>query len=96
MSAKAAVARWCVSRVVDQTWRITVCAEVTSAVLAIAGMQKNTCRERITEVLGSLEGVRSVDVSLIRAEAVVVYGQPCDISQILESLQAAGYEAEVI
>ncbi len=71
-------------------------AEVTSAVLAIVGMQKNSCRERVTDILDSVEGVRSVDVSLIRAEAVVVYGHPCDTSQLLESLQTAGYEAEVI
>lgn len=70
--------------------------EVTSAVLAITGMQGNPCRERVTDVLGNIEGVRSVDVSLIRAQATVVFGHPCNTAQLLASLQAAGFDAVVI
>lgn len=73
-----------------------MCAKVTSSVLAIMGMQRNSCREHVIEVLENIAGVRSVDVNLIRAVATVIYDHPCDTAQLLESLQAAGYDAAVI
>lgn len=63
------------------------------AVLEISGMRANSCRERLAEVLGRVNGVQDVNVSLIRARAVVVYTSPCEPVEIVRAVQRAGYGA---
>lgn len=60
-------------------------------VLAILGMRSNACRERVAEVLGRVDGVIDVNVSLIRAQAVVVYSSPCDAAALVDAVTGAGY-----
>lgn len=61
------------------------------AVLNLLGMRDNFCRERIAEVLGRVEGVTEVNVSLIRARAIVVYESPCEPTDLVRAVQIAGY-----
>jgi len=64
-------------------------------VLVIWGMRNNECRERILEVLGQVEGVVQVEVSLIRARALLVCGATCEATRLVETVSAAGYHAAV-
>jgi copper chaperone CopZ len=66
---------------------------VKKTVLAIAGMRSNACRERVVEVLEQVEGVRDVDVSLIRARATVLHDLACDPAELMRAVAEAGYVA---
>ncbi len=57
------------------------------------GMRDNSCRERISEVLGSVKGVRSVNVSLIRARAVIEHEASCEPADLVSAVVNAGYGA---
>lgn len=67
----------------------------SKTVLWIVGMRDNLCRERVTEALGRAAGVREVQVSLIRARAVVVHGAACDAAMLIREVEKAGYGAMV-
>ena len=62
-------------------------------VLVIMGMRDNSCRERISAVLRSVEGVRSVDVSLIRARAVIEHEATAEPAHLVWAIVNAGYGA---
>ncbi len=68
---------------------------VSRTVLVILGMRDNSCRERVSEVLGQVKGVRHVTVSLIRARAVVEHEPPCEAPELLRAVVNAGYGAEL-
>jgi copper chaperone CopZ len=61
--------------------------------LAILGMRSNACRERVGEALSQVEGVKEVSVSLIRANAIVVYSAPCGPAELRAAVRNAGYRA---
>lgn len=65
----------------------------TTALLMIMGMRNNSCRERVTEVLARVAGVKDVNVSLLRALATVLYESPCDPEQLVLVVVNAGYGA---
>lgn len=67
--------------------------EATRTVLVIMGMRDNACRERVSEVLGQVKGVRNVTVSLIRARAIVEHERPCEPSELISVMVKAGYGA---
>lgn len=68
-------------------------SEVTKTLLVIMGMRDNSCRERVSEVLGNVKGVRNVNVSLIRARAVVEHEAPCVAADLVWAVVNAGYDA---
>jgi len=70
-------------------------ASVRLVVLRIVGMRNNTCREQIAEVLRKVEGVQDVRVSLVRAQAFVYCGPPCEPEQLERAVGQAGYIATV-
>jgi copper chaperone CopZ len=67
----------------------------TSTVLLIEGMMSNRCRENVAERLGSVSGVKDVQVNLIRASAVVVHESGCQPSELVAVVVQAGYGAVV-
>lgn len=71
-------------------------SEATRTVLAIMGMRDNSCRERVSEVLGGVKGVRSVGVSLIRARAVIEHEALCESADLVWAVVNAGYGATLV
>ena len=61
--------------------------------LVIMGMRDNSCRERISDVLGRINGVVSVSVSLIRARAIVEHEPPCESAHLVWAVVNAGFGA---
>jgi copper chaperone CopZ len=68
---------------------------VTRCVLLVIGMRNNECRERICNALRQVQGVKDVNVSLIRAQAMVLYEPPCEAAALTDAVVAAGYGATV-
>jgi copper chaperone CopZ len=67
---------------------------VKRTVLAISGMRGNSCRERVAEALGRVEGVLDVTVSLVRARAEVVHLTGCCPEELVRAVIGVGYAAE--
>jgi copper chaperone CopZ len=65
--------------------------ELTWTVLVIIGMRDNTCRERISHLLGQVKGVTSVNVGLIRARAVIEHEPTCQPAELVWAVVEAGY-----
>ncbi|MGC8720239.1 MAG: heavy-metal-associated domain-containing protein [Thermodesulforhabdaceae bacterium] len=61
-------------------------------VVKVKGMSCQHCVKMVTKALQSLEGVRSVDVSLEKAEARIESDKLIDVGVIREALKKAGYE----
>lgn len=72
---------------------VTVANGVSRMALNVLGMRNNSCRERIVEVLGQVEGVQDVSVSLVRARAVVAYEPPCEPATLIRAIEGVGYRA---
>ena len=68
----------------------------TRTVLLLVGMRDHRCRERIAHALGSVAGVREVDVNLYRALATVVHGPPCGAAALLRAVRGTGYGAALV
>lgn len=60
----------------------------------IKGMSCQHCVNAVTKALGGIDGVKDVQVSLEKAEAVFTETKPVDPETIREVLKKAGYEAE--
>ncbi len=69
--------------------------EETRTEVAIGGMRNNDCRERVSQCLTRVKGVKCVDVSLLRAVAVVVHSPPCQSAQLLSAVRGLGYASEL-
>jgi copper chaperone CopZ len=65
----------------------------TRTELLIVGMRGNSCRELVAEVLTRVPGVRDVQVSLLRARAVVVREAGCKESELIRAVMEAGFGA---
>lgn len=63
------------------------------SVLRITGMRDNACRDRITEALIAVPGVRDADVSLFHATARVVHALSCTPQSLMSAVASAGYRA---
>ena len=63
--------------------------------LAITGMTCASCSARIEKKLGRLEGVDAV-VNLATEKATVRYAAPVTVDQLLSTVRATGYGAEVV
>ena len=63
----------------------------TWSVLLIVGMRDNSCREQVAEVLGRINGVQDVSVSLVRARAVVAHSSACQTAALVRAVEEAGY-----
>ena len=63
--------------------------------LAITGMTCASCSARIEKKLGRLEGVDAV-VNLATEKALVRYAEPVSVEDILSTVRATGYGAEVV
>jgi copper chaperone CopZ len=68
---------------------------ITRIVLLIMGMRDNACREQIAEALGRVRGVVDVNVSLMRARAVVAFSPPCSEADLIRAVVRAGFGATV-
>ena len=63
--------------------------------LAITGMTCASCSARIEKKLGRLEGVDAV-VNLATEKATVRYAEPVTVDDLLSTVRATGYGAEVV
>lgn len=63
--------------------------------LAITGMTCASCSARIEKKLGRLDGVDAV-VNLATEKATVRYAEPVTVEQLLSTVRATGYGAEVV
>jgi P-type Cu+ transporter len=63
--------------------------------LAITGMTCASCSARIEKKLGRLEGVDAV-VNLATEKATVRFAEPVTVEQLLSTVRATGYGAEVV
>ncbi|HVZ93395.1 MAG TPA: heavy metal-associated domain-containing protein [Phycisphaerales bacterium] len=61
----------------------------------LIGMRGNSCREKIMEALRGVPGVKDVNVSLIRARAVVICEPTCGAVELIEAVKDAGYDTTV-
>jgi copper chaperone CopZ len=64
--------------------------------LVIMGMRDSGCRERIVEALEMIAGVNEVDVNLYRAQATIIYEQPCSPDQLVAVVCRVGYGASLL
>lgn len=69
------------------------CESQTS--ILIGGMRDNRCRERLTEALERVTGVRHAEVSLYRGRAIVSHDARCTLSSLLRTIEEAGYTAKL-
>jgi copper chaperone CopZ len=67
----------------------------TKTVLMVAGIRDNACRQKIVEALEAIEGVKEADVNLYRASATVIHDARCAVAELMRTVSAAGYFAEV-
>ena len=63
--------------------------------LAITGMTCASCSARIEKKLGRLDGVDAV-VNLATEKATVRYAEPVTVEELLSTVRATGYGAEVV
>ena len=63
--------------------------------LAITGMTCASCSARIEKKLGRLDGVDAV-VNLATEKATVRFAEPVTVEQVLSTVRATGYGAEVV
>jgi copper chaperone len=61
-------------------------------IVKVKGMSCQHCVKAVTKALQSLEGVKSVEVSLEKGEAKMEVERPLDIKVLDEALKKAGYE----
>ena len=78
-----------------QTTDRTAPEEVHEVDLAITGMTCASCSARIEKKLGKLDGVDAV-VNLATEKATVRFAGPVTVEQLLSTVRATGYGAEVI
>ena len=69
--------------------------EVHEVDLAITGMTCASCSARIEKKLGRLDGVDAV-VNLATEKATVRYAEPVTVEDLLSTVRATGYGAEVV
>ena len=67
----------------------------TRILLLLTGMRNNSCREQIEDVLRQVKGVKEVNVSLIRARAIVECSPPCTTADLIQAVSMVGYGAAV-
>jgi copper chaperone CopZ len=56
-------------------------------------MRDNSCRERVSDALGGVDGVQDVSVSLLRAMAIVEHAPTCGVAELITAVEMAGYRA---
>jgi copper chaperone CopZ len=69
--------------------------ETTTTVLLIAGMRGIGCGQKIASALGAVKGVGSALVDFWSARATIIHHAPCNTSQLIGAVQAAGYSASL-
>jgi copper ion binding protein len=65
---------------------------IMEQIVKVKGMSCQHCVKAVTKALQSLEGVKSVEVSLEKGEAKMEVERPLDIKVLDEALKKAGYE----
>jgi copper chaperone CopZ len=65
--------------------------EATRTVLMIVGMKGNNCRERLIRYLEAVPGVREAAVSLYRSQAIVSHERTCEVVNLMEAVEGAGF-----
>lgn len=60
--------------------------------IKINGMSCDHCVKHVTEALGELTGVHSVEVSLSENQAVVEHEESATLASMKEAIEEAGYE----
>jgi copper ion binding protein len=69
-------------------------SDKTTGRFAVEGMHCNGCVRSVTGAVSRIPGVDKVDVSLADAQATVAYdASAVQPAQIVEAIQAAGFEA---
>ncbi|WP_418957738.1 heavy-metal-associated domain-containing protein [Streptomyces tritici] len=70
----------------------TAVAESTATVYRVSGMSCGHCRTAITDAVGALDGVFSVEVDIAGGLVTVATGGEPDDAKIAEAIDDAGYE----
>ncbi|GAA3901487.1 heavy-metal-associated domain-containing protein [Streptomyces gulbargensis] len=70
----------------------TAVAESTTTVYAVSGMTCGHCRTAITNSVGALDGVLSVDVDVAGGLVTVTTGGAPDDAAVAAAVDDAGYE----
>ena len=61
----------------------------------VSGMSCSACSARVEKVVGALEGVKSVSVSLLTNSMVVEYDAPLSAKEICKAVAESGYKASL-
>ncbi|KAI9467063.1 heavy metal translocatin [Lactarius psammicola] len=64
--------------------------------LTVSGMTSASCGSAVTAALSGLSGVRDVSVSLLENSAAVTLDNKSVTSDVLETIKAVGYEANIV
>lgn len=59
----------------------------------VSGMSCSACSARVEKVVGALNGVKSVSVSLLTNSMLVEYDSPLTAKDICKAVAEAGYKA---
>ncbi|MCC6320922.1 MAG: cation transporter [Phycisphaerales bacterium] len=70
-------------------------APVRRTILIITGLRDNASRERVSDHLIRVRGVRDVSVSLMRGQAVVEHAPDCPLQDLIAAVAAAGFVAAI-
>ena len=65
---------------------------MSTATYTVTGMTCEHCVRSVTEELGELPGVRSVDVTLDTGAVIVTSEAPLDAAAVRGAVEEAGYE----
>ncbi len=69
-------------------------ADQARVTIPVAGMHCDHCISRVTTALTKVDGVKSVDASLEKGQAVVAFEKgKVDASKLVETINALGFEA---
>ena len=66
---------------------------VGKKIISIEGMHCNHCRNRVMEIINSMEGICG-EVNLKRNEAVIEYDHDFDIQIMIDLIEKAGYQVK--
>jgi copper chaperone len=80
---------------VKETTVSSTAPDATVAVYTVSGMTCGHCVKSVTEEVGALAGVSSVDVDLASGRVTVTSGAPLELDAVKAAVDEAGYEVVV-
>lgn len=62
--------------------------------VTVKGMSCNHCKMSVTKAVAGISGVKDVDVSLEKGEAVWTESAPVDVEAVKAAIRKAGFDTE--